>query len=98
MLVLGSAISSNSRKLVDVSRDEGARAWLIEDSAALRPEWLDGASTVGVTAGASAPPPLVDEVIDALRRFGPVRLEERTLTTETVQFGPPKRDRAHASR
>jgi 4-hydroxy-3-methylbut-2-enyl diphosphate reductase len=98
VLVLGSTISSNSRKLVDVSRDEGARAWLIEDSAALRPEWLDGASTVGVTAGASAPPPLVDEVIDALRGFGPVRLEEKTLTTETVQFGPPKRDRTHASR
>jgi 4-hydroxy-3-methylbut-2-en-1-yl diphosphate reductase len=92
VLVLGSTISSNSRKLVDVSRSEGVPAWLIEDSTALRPEWLEGARTVGITAGASAPPRLVDEVIDALRRFGPVRVDVSTVTTETVQFGPPKQD------
>jgi 4-hydroxy-3-methylbut-2-en-1-yl diphosphate reductase len=89
VLVVGSANSSNTARLVEVARREGSRAELVEDAAQLEPSWLDGVSTLGLTAGASAPEVLVQEVIDALGRLRPVTVEERRTTEETVRFALP---------
>ncbi len=89
VLVIGSRNSSNSVRLVEVATRAGCRAELVEDETELRPEWLEGAATVGVTAGASAPPALVERVVDALSRLGPVEVQARPVTTETVTFPLP---------
>ncbi|WP_309115014.1 4-hydroxy-3-methylbut-2-enyl diphosphate reductase [Saccharothrix sp.] len=89
VLVVGSANSANTQRLVEIARREGRPAYLIEDAGALRPEWLEGVARVGVTAGASAPPHLVAEVVEALRERGPVTVVEREATRETIQFTVP---------
>ncbi len=86
VLVVGSPNSSNSVRLVEIARRAGTSAHLIDDARDIRPEWLDGVRTVGVTAGASAPPRLVDEVVAAL---GPVTVLERETATETIRFTLP---------
>jgi len=90
VLVLGSANSSNSLRLVEVAQRCGAEAHLVDDATEILPAWLAGARTVGVTAGASAPPHLVDEVIGTLRALGPVEVTERVVTREDVTFTLPK--------
>ena len=90
VVVLGSRNSSNSLRLVEVAERAGARAQLVDDATEILPEWLAGARRVGITAGASAPPHLVDEVIATLRSFGPVEVVERVHTTEDVTFTLPK--------
>ncbi|WP_111601334.1 4-hydroxy-3-methylbut-2-enyl diphosphate reductase [Streptomyces sp. Amel2xB2] len=89
VLVVGSANSSNSVRLVELSQRQGTPARLIDRAAEIRTEWLEGVRTVGLTAGASAPPALVDEVIAALGELGPVEVEERRITDETVHFELP---------
>jgi 4-hydroxy-3-methylbut-2-en-1-yl diphosphate reductase len=89
ILVVGSANSSNTARLVEVARREGCRAELVEDAGQLRLSWLDGAGTVGLTAGASAPESLVDELVQALSSLGPVAVAEHRTTTETVRFALP---------
>jgi 4-hydroxy-3-methylbut-2-enyl diphosphate reductase len=89
VLVVGSANSSNSVRLVEVARRAGARAELIEDESEVDLTWLRGASTVGVSAGASAPPALVDRLTHALGGLGTLRVEERTVRTEHVNFPLP---------
>jgi 4-hydroxy-3-methylbut-2-enyl diphosphate reductase len=89
VLVVGSANSSNTARLVEVARREGGRAELVEDAGQIRPSWLDGVDTVGLTAGASAPEVLVQEVIEALGQIRPVTVEERRTTEETVRFALP---------
>jgi 4-hydroxy-3-methylbut-2-en-1-yl diphosphate reductase len=89
ILVVGSANSSNTARLVEVARREGCRAELVEDAGQLRLSWLDGAGTVGLTAGASAPESLVTEVVEALSCLGSVDVDERRTTTETVRFALP---------
>jgi 4-hydroxy-3-methylbut-2-enyl diphosphate reductase len=86
VLVIGSTNSSNSVRLVELARRGGTPAYLIEDAGDLRPEWLTGVRTVGLTAGASAPPRLVDEVVAAL---GPITVLERETATESIQFTLP---------
>jgi 4-hydroxy-3-methylbut-2-en-1-yl diphosphate reductase len=86
VLVVGSPNSSNSVRLVELALRGGTPAHLVDDASAIRPEWLEGVRVVGVTAGASAPPQLVDDVIAAL---GPVEVIERVTTTETVHFTIP---------
>jgi 4-hydroxy-3-methylbut-2-enyl diphosphate reductase len=86
VLVVGSANSSNSVRLVELARRGGTPAYLIDDSADIEPDWLDGARVVGLTAGASAPPGLVDEVLAALE---PVTVIERATATESVLFTLP---------
>jgi 4-hydroxy-3-methylbut-2-enyl diphosphate reductase len=76
-------------RLVEVARREGCQAELLDDESGLDLAWLRGAATIGVTAGASAPPELVDRVVDALRGLGPVEIAERPVTTETVTFNLP---------
>ncbi|KPC78496.1 MULTISPECIES: 4-hydroxy-3-methylbut-2-enyl diphosphate reductase [unclassified Streptomyces] len=89
VLVVGSENSSNSVRLVELARREGTRAELIDRAGDIRPEWLTGVSTVGLTAGASAPPALVTEVVTRLGTFGPVHVEEREIARETVHFDLP---------
>jgi 4-hydroxy-3-methylbut-2-enyl diphosphate reductase len=89
VIVVGSANSANSTRLVELARRAGTPAHLIDGADGLRPEWLRPARIVGLTAGASAPPGRVDEVLDVLRRLGPVTVEERTVTRETVTFTLP---------
>jgi 4-hydroxy-3-methylbut-2-enyl diphosphate reductase len=89
VLVVGSANSSNSVRLVELARRTGTRAHLIDDTADIRPEWLAGVASVGLTAGASAPPELVYEVIAALGGLGEVTVTERQTVRETVHFGLP---------
>jgi 4-hydroxy-3-methylbut-2-enyl diphosphate reductase len=89
VLVVGSVNSSNSQRLVDLAHRQDVPAHLIDDVGDIRPEWLAGADTVGLTAGASAPPELVFEVIAALGGLGPVAVHERRTVDETVHFGLP---------
>jgi 4-hydroxy-3-methylbut-2-enyl diphosphate reductase len=89
VLVVGSANSSNSLRLVEVAARQGTPGHLVDDVSDIRPEWLAGARTVGLTAGASAPPRLVEDVIGALPGLGPVSAVEREVTEETVHFTLP---------
>lgn len=90
VLVLGSRNSSNSLRLVEVAERAGVEAHLVDDATEIRPEWLADRHRVGITAGASAPPHLVDEVIGTLRALGPVEVDERVHTTESIEFTLPK--------
>jgi len=90
LLVLGSANSSNSVRLAEVGRRAGARAYLIDDAGGLDFAWIDGARTVGVTAGASAPEVLVQGVIDRLGERFEVTVEEVDAARETVTFKLPR--------
>jgi 4-hydroxy-3-methylbut-2-enyl diphosphate reductase len=89
MLVVGSANSSNTARLVEVARREGCRAELIEDASQLELGWLGGVGTLGLTAGASAPDVLVQEVLETLGLLGPLRLSEQRTVEENVRFALP---------
>ncbi|WP_421936378.1 4-hydroxy-3-methylbut-2-enyl diphosphate reductase [Phenylobacterium sp.] len=90
LLVIGSANSSNSVRLAEVGRRSGARSYLIEDASVLELRWLDGVTTVGVTAGASAPEVLVQGVIDKIARAFEVTVEDVDTARETVTFKLPR--------
>ena len=90
LLVVGAQNSSNSNRLRDLGVELGIPSHLIDDAESLDPAWLDGVNTVGLTAGASAPEELVQGVVDRLRDFGTVVLEENPGVEETVQFKLPK--------
>jgi 4-hydroxy-3-methylbut-2-enyl diphosphate reductase len=94
VLVLGSANSSNSRRLVEVAERAGTPAYLVDDAAAVDLRGLAGARTVGVTAGASAPPLLVDEIVDALSALGARAVHEHAGAFEDVRFTLPKEVRS----
>jgi 4-hydroxy-3-methylbut-2-en-1-yl diphosphate reductase len=89
VLVVGSANSSNSVRLVELAHRHSTPSYLIDGPSDIRPEWLDGVRVVGLTAGASAPPQQVDAVIDALAQVGPATVVERETTRETVRFTLP---------
>ena len=89
VLVVGSTNSSNSLRLVELARRRGRSAHLIDRAEDIRPEWLPGVSAIGLTAGASAPPALITEVIGALGAYGTVTVEEREITRETTHFELP---------
>ena len=90
VLVAGSANSSNSRRLVETAQRAGTPAYLIDDTQDIELGWLTGASTVGITAGASAPPSVVSQIVAALSGLGPVDVSERVVTTESIRFGLPR--------
>ncbi|MGH9480792.1 MAG: 4-hydroxy-3-methylbut-2-enyl diphosphate reductase [Terriglobales bacterium] len=91
VLVVGSENSSNSLRLVEVAANAGAPAYRIDDADAIDARWLAGVNTVGLTAGASAPESLVQEVVAALRlRFGFNRVEEAEGIDEHVRFVLPE--------
>jgi 4-hydroxy-3-methylbut-2-enyl diphosphate reductase len=89
VLVVGSPNSSNSVRLVEVAQREGVPAYLVDDVTEIDLRWLTGAARVGVTAGASAPPHLVDEIVHCLGGLGPVRATESRLIDEDVTFALP---------
>jgi 4-hydroxy-3-methylbut-2-enyl diphosphate reductase len=90
VIVLGSVNSSNSLRLAEVATRAGATAHLVDDANELLPEWLTDATTIGLTAGASAPPHLVDEVIGTLRALGPLEVIEQKVADEKITFTLPK--------
>lgn len=89
ILVIGSENSSNSRRLAEVSRGKGVRAYLIDDVTKIQMEWLEGVKTVGITAGASAPEHLVQEVIDFFKKLGVSEIKEVDVIHEDVKFALP---------
>jgi len=90
VLVVGSVNSSNSQRLVEVARRAGAEAHLVDDAGDINLEWLVGASRIGITAGASAPPHLVDEIVHCLRGLGPIDVHEVSAVEENVTFTLPR--------
>jgi len=90
VLVIGSETSSNTNRLVEVARNEGTQARLIEDATAIDPSWLSGVAQVGVTAGASAPEALVEETVRRLEGLGFARTEDLRTAEERVVFPMPR--------
>lgn len=90
ILVVGSPNSSNSNRLREIGEELGVPSYLVPDADALDPAWLAGCGVVGVTAGASAPEVLVDGVIAALGRLGPIELSTLPGIVEDVQFRLPE--------
>ena len=90
VIVVGSPNSSNSNRLREVAENLGKRAYLVDRAAEVRPEWIAGARTIGVTAGASAPEVLVQDVIATLQRLGAARVRELEGITESVTFPLPR--------
>ena len=89
LLVVGSDNSSNSNRLVEVARNLGSHSHLIENYRSIRPEWLEGVQTVGLTAGASAPEILVQEAVTFLEEQGFTDMREVEVMPENVRFGLP---------
>ncbi len=89
VLVIGATNSSNANRLVEVAKTVGTRAYLINDVRDIRPEWLEGARRIGVTAGASTPEVLVTETVEALRREE-VEVREVHVVEEDVRFALPQ--------
>jgi 4-hydroxy-3-methylbut-2-enyl diphosphate reductase len=89
ILVVGAQNSSNSNRLVEVAHGAGVPAYLIDSVRDIQPEWLDGCDSVGVTAGASTPEVLVQDVVNSLRSRGFTRVDELELIHEDVHFPLP---------
>ena len=90
VLVIGSKNSSNSNRLVEVARDHGAVAHLVDNAAEVREEWLEGKRVVGISSGASAPEELVAELVAFFRARGTKDVQEFEVLREDVRFMLPK--------
>ncbi|MEN3304630.1 MAG: 4-hydroxy-3-methylbut-2-en-yl diphosphate reductase [Micromonosporaceae bacterium] len=97
VLVVGSNNSSNSIRMVEVAKDLGAPAYLVPDVTGLREEWLRDASVIGVSAGASAPEILVEQLLDRLAEHGYRDIEIERTAMENVVFGLPSSLAEHDS-
>ena len=93
VLVVGSETSSNTKKLVARAEEAGTRGHRIEDAGDMRPEWFEGVDTVLVTAGASAPEHLVEDVVGRIVADHGATIETRTLTEEDMKFALPRSTR-----
>jgi 4-hydroxy-3-methylbut-2-en-1-yl diphosphate reductase len=89
ILVVGAKNSSNSNRLREIGTEVGVPSYLIADGSELDPAWVKDAKTVGLTAGASAPEVLVEDVINKLRSLGPVEVETLPGRQETIEFRLP---------
>jgi len=89
ILVIGSKNSSNSNRLVEEAEIAGARAYLVDDASGVDPAWLEGAETVGLTSGASAPEFLVDQMVAHLKSLGAEEVEDLVTVEEDVHFPLP---------
>ena len=89
ILVVGAKNSSNSNRLREIGTESGIPSYLIADGSELNPDWVKSASVIGVTAGASAPEVLVEDVIETLRRLGPVEVSTLPGREENIQFRLP---------
>ncbi len=90
VIVVGSPTSSNSNRLREVARKRGTEAYMVDNADELRPEWFEGRTHIGLTAGASAPEVLVQQVIERIRSFGAVSVRKMDGIEETVKFPLPK--------
>jgi len=90
LIVVGSPTSSNSNRLAELARKLGVDSYMVDRAGELRPEWLAGKSRVGLTAGASAPEVLVQEVVDRIKALGAVSVRKMHGIEETVKFPLPK--------
>ena len=90
VIVVGSPTSSNSNRLRDVAQRYGAESYMVDTAAELQPEWFEGKTRVGLTAGASAPDILVQEVITRMRALGAVSVRTLDGIQETIKFPLPK--------
>jgi 4-hydroxy-3-methylbut-2-enyl diphosphate reductase len=90
MIVVGSPTSSNSNRLAELARKLGVDSYMVDSAEELRPEWLAGKSRVGLTAGASAPEVLVQQVIERIKALGAVSVRKMDGIEETVKFPLPK--------
>ncbi|MDX8150937.1 4-hydroxy-3-methylbut-2-enyl diphosphate reductase [Patulibacter brassicae] len=90
VLVIGSRNSSNSLRLVDVTRELGTDSYLIDNAREVQEEWLVGRRTIGITSGASAPDELVEELVDLFRVRGTTDVRELEVVREDVRFMLPK--------
>ncbi len=89
ILVVGSRNSSNSNRLKELAEKEGARGFLIDNATEIKDEWLNNIKSVGVTAGASAPEILVEEVIDKLKSYGGEMADFKAENPENMYFPVP---------
>ena len=89
IFVVGAANSSNSNRLREIGVEAGIPTHLIANGAEINPEWLEGAGSVGITAGASAPEVMVMDAIEALRKFGPVEVSLLPGREENMEFRVP---------
>ena len=96
ILVVGSPNSSNSNRLREIAEKLGKAAYLIDDASELKQEWVEGAARIGVTAGASAPEILVNQVVAKLKEWGGVAVTENNGIEEKVVFSLPKELRRSA--
>jgi 4-hydroxy-3-methylbut-2-en-1-yl diphosphate reductase len=90
VIVVGSPTSSNSNRLAELARKLGVESYMVDSAAELKPEWLEGKSRVGLTAGASAPEVLVERVIARIKSLGAVSVRKMDGIQETVKFPMPK--------
>jgi 4-hydroxy-3-methylbut-2-enyl diphosphate reductase len=90
VLVIGSRNSSNSNRLVEVARDHGAEAYLLDNESQLQEEWLEGKRVVGITSGASAPEELVQRLVEFFKARGTREIAEFEVVQEDVRFMLPK--------
>ena len=90
VLVIGSRNSSNSNRLVEVARENGAASHLIDNESQVQEEWLEGARVIGITSGASAPDELVARLVQFFRDRGTVDVSELEVIKETMRFMLPK--------
>ena len=90
VIVVGSPTSSNSNRLREVAERKGVDAYMVDDASELKAEWFTGKTRVGLTAGASAPDVLVQDVIKRLRQFGVLSLRKMAGEAETMKFPLPK--------
>ncbi len=100
ILVVGAKNSSNSNRLCEIGREEGVPSYLIADGSELNPDWVRGVKAVGLTAGASAPERLVEDVIEALGRIETVEVTQMDGKKEHIEFRLPaelRNDRAPAA-
>ena len=97
LIVVGSITSSNSNRLRELAERAGRPGYLIDDASFLKREWFEGKNAVGVTAGASAPEELVQQVVTRLREWGGVAAEELKGREEHVVFSLPRALRASAN-
>ncbi|KAI96255.1 4-hydroxy-3-methylbut-2-enyl diphosphate reductase [Rhodomicrobium udaipurense JA643] len=89
ILVVGAKNSSNSNRLREIGEEAGVPSYLLADGSELKPDWVRGAQIVGLTAGASAPEGMVQDVIEALRKLGPVDVTNLPGVEENVEFRLP---------
>ena len=89
MLVMGAKNSSNSNRLCDVSADYGVTAHLLENASDFNPDWIEGVDAIGITAGASAPEQLVQELIEEIKEHCAVEVSTMKGISESVKFNLP---------